>query len=451
MNVEHLPVAVLGAGPIGLAAAAHLVERGIPFILFEKGDGAGHNIKKWGHVRLFSPWSECQDSAAVRLLEAENWVAPDPGSVPFGRDLVDHYLEPLSRILAIAASLRLNTTVESISRKNMDKVGSRKREDTPFIIRTQSAVAGQEEYLARSVIDTTGTWGSPNPMGSSGIPALGESEMQEHVVYGIPDASGADVERYASKKTLVIGSGHSATNTLLDLALLRTRHPETEIHWAIRAATPGRYFGGEEDDALAGRGALGRRLHELVDSGQMTIHTTFRSQSITQDGERLNVVGEYEGQNIQVDELVVSTGSRPDFSFLREIRLSVDSALECSSELAPLIDPNVHSCGSVRPHGERELRHEEPGFYIAGMKSYGRAPTFLLLTGHEQVRSIVASLAGDQQSADRVELELPETGVCSSTLFVTDSMSPERLKLELAEESQSSGTSCYGPSVSCCD
>ena len=96
-----------------------------------------------------------------------------------------------------------------------------------------------------------------------------------------------------------------------------------------------------------------------------------------------------------------------------ELRVALDPALECPPSLAPLIDPNHHSCGTVRPHGAAELAHPEPGFYIAGMKSYGRAPTFLLATGHEQARSIVADIAGDHEAAARMELVLPETGVCN--------------------------------------
>jgi hypothetical protein len=119
------------------------------------------------------------------------------------------------------------------------------------------------------------------------------------------------------------------------------------------------------------------------------------------------------GRHIIADELIVATGFRPDLGFLSELRLSLDPALDCPAALAPLIDPNEHSCGTVRPHGARELSHPEPGFYIAGMKSYGRAPTFLTLTGYEQVRSIVAEIAGDKEAAARVELVLPETGVCN--------------------------------------
>jgi hypothetical protein len=119
---------------------------------------------------------------------------------------------------------------------------------------------------------------------------------------------------------------------------------------------------------------------------------------------------------VLADELIVATGFRPDLSFLRELRLALDPALECPPELAALIDPNLHSCGTVRPHGARELAQPEHGFYFAGMKSYGRAPTFLMLTGYEQVRSIMAEIAGDHEAARRVELVLPETGVCSRPL-----------------------------------
>ena len=117
-----------------------------------------------------------------------------------------------------------------------------------------------------------------------------------------------------------------------------------------------------------------------------------------------------------VDELIVATGFRPELDFVRELRIRLDPAIECPVALAPLIDPNEHSCGTVRPHGARELAQDEPGFYFAGMKSYGRAPTFLMLTGYEQVRSIAADIAGDRAAAERVELVLPETGVCNRPL-----------------------------------
>jgi hypothetical protein len=115
-----------------------------------------------------------------------------------------------------------------------------------------------------------------------------------------------------------------------------------------------------------------------------------------------------------VDEIIAATGFRPDWSILSEVRLELDPAVESPRALAPLIDPNVHSCGTVPPHGAEELKHPEVNLFVIGMKSYGRAPTFLLLTGYEQARSVVSAIAGDWETARRVELVLPETGVCST-------------------------------------
>ena len=114
-----------------------------------------------------------------------------------------------------------------------------------------------------------------------------------------------------------------------------------------------------------------------------------------------------------IDRIIAATGQRPDLSLTRELRLELDPWLESTKALGPLIDPNEHSCGTVPPHGHQELSHPEPDFYTVGIKSYGRAPTFLLLTGYEQVRSVVAAIAGDHKAANNVALVLPETGVCS--------------------------------------
>jgi hypothetical protein len=58
--------------------------------------------------------------------------------------------------------------------------------------------------------------------------------------------------------------------------------------------------------------------------------------------------------------------------------------------------------------------------FTRSIKSYGRAPTFLLLTGYEQARSVVAAISGDYKSADQVALVLPESGVCSGPGLALD-------------------------------
>jgi hypothetical protein len=212
----------------------------------------------------------------------------------------------------------------------------------------------------------------------------------------------------------VVGGGHSAINAILDLIDLQADDPATHITWILRKANVAATYGGLENDELPGRGRLGMRIKQLVEAGAVEVVTPFFTTRFERVGEQVRVIGETpQGERaLLVDQVIGATGARPDLSFLRELRLDLHSSVEAPSAIAPLIDPNVHSCGSVPPHGEKELRHPETGFYMVGMKSYGRAPTFLLATGYEQVRSVVAALVGDWQAAAEVQLELPESGVC---------------------------------------
>jgi len=413
---SQLHVAIIGAGPVGLAAAAHLAERGKPFVILEAGSSVGHSVRQWSHVRVFSPWRYNVDRAAVRLLAATGWRQPDPERLPTGREIVEEYLEPLAVALKGRGSIRLGPRVKAVGRLDYDKVKSAGRDKQPFVLRVASGDR-EEDVLAAAVIDTSGTWFMPNPLGSNGYAVPGEAGAADLICYGIPDVLGSERHVYAGKTTLVVGSGHSAINTMLDLAKLAEQNAGTRVVWAVRRADAGSLFGGGAADALRARGALGTSARDAVTSGKVELLLAFRARSLGRQADgRVSVQGTHGGTATEIiaDRIVVAAGFRPDFSFLKEVRLSVDPWLEAANELAPLIDPNVHSCGTVRPHGAAELAHAEKNFYIAGMKAYGRAPTFLLATGYEQVRSIVAELAGDHEAARRVELELPETGVCSS-------------------------------------
>ena len=406
-------VAVIGAGPVGLAAAAHLLERGLEPVVIEAGPTVGHAVRQWSHVRMFSPWEYNIDKAADRLLTKAGWNRPQPDHYPTGAELAEQYLEPLATRTPLKDHIRTQSMVTAIGRVGFDKVKTRGRDVAPFEIRYQNG-KGPEVLRADAVIDATGTWFTPNPAGANGLPALGEREAQDRIAYGMPDVLGCDRPRYAGRCVAVLGAGHSAVGTLLELAKLKEQEPATQIVWLLRGDAPEKSFGGGSADQLAARGALGTAFAALVASGRVTIESGFRVNRIAREGDRIVVSGAgCPGRHVAVEELVVSTGFRPDLDFLREIRLSLDPALECPPALAPLIDPNEHSCGSVRPHGARELAQPEAGFYFAGMKSYGRAPTFLMMTGFEQVRSIAAELAGDHDAARRVELVLPETGVCN--------------------------------------
>lgn len=415
----ELPVAVLGAGPVGLAAAARLAERGVPFLLLEAGDEVGANLLDYGHVQLFSPWRYNVDAAMAKLLESTGWRAPPAEELPRAGEIVERVLKPFAALPRIASATHLRTRVESVSREGYDKVKSDGREKAPFVVRA-TRDGKDVEYRARAVIDATGTWSTPNPLGANGLAARGEGELGDLIAYGIPDVLGRDRAKYAGKRTLVVGAGHSAANALLALAELAKDVTGTQLVWAVRAPTLARVFGGGEADALPARGKLGQSLKALRDEGALTFLSGMRITEVAREGAQITVRGiDAAGQSVietDIDAIICATGQRPDLSLTRELRLKLDPWIESTEALGPLIDPNVHSCGTVRPHGHRELAHPEPGFYTLGVKSYGRAPTFLMATGFEQARSVVAAIAGDTAAADRVELDLPETGVCSVDL-----------------------------------
>jgi glycine/D-amino acid oxidase-like deaminating enzyme len=458
---EHqvAPVVVIGAGPVGLAAAAHLAERGLDFVVLESGPGVAAAIAEWQHVKLFSPWRYDLDSAARRLLEASGWIAPDLGTLPTGGELIDAYLEPLTKLPQLNDKIRYGAEVVAITRVGFDRIRTAGRENAPFLIR----LADDTELLASSVVDASGTWRTPNVLGASGIPAHGEPSPSKHPARGaastskhpargaastsegaarrepsasdgvargaasgsggiaraLPDVLGVDRDRYAARRTAVVGAGHSAATTLLDLGRLAEEVPGTEIMWVVRGTDQARTYGGGAADELPARGALGSRLKKLVQSGQVELISSFRIESIsTSSGRVVLSSGE---RTVTADTVVNSTGFRPDHDMVAELRLDLDPVLGSTRALAPLIDPNQHSCGTVPPHGVDELTHPEPGYYAIGAKSYGRAPTFLLATGYEQARSVVAALAGDWEAARDVQLDLPETGVCSSNLAFGES------------------------------
>ena len=414
MDRGQKTVAIIGGGPVGLAAASHALERGLTPVVLEAGADVGHSVRQWGHVRMFSPWEYNIDYAAERLLHSVGWNSPDPKQYPTGAELAERYLAPLADRTALKDHIRTSSRVTAIARVGFDKLKTTGRELAPFELRYQNG-AGPKTVHADAVIDASGSWSSPNPAGANGLEAIGEERARERIAYAMPDVLGRDRPRYAGKRVAVLGSGHSAVGTLIDLTRLKQDVPATEIVWLVRGENPEKAFGGGANDKLVARGELGARLAGLVAEGGIDVQSAFRATHIDIKDDRLRIGAGAAccGRNIKVDELIVATGFRPDLSFLRELRLALDPALESALALAPLIDPNEHSCGTVRPHGARELAQPEPGFYIAGMKSYGRAPTFLMRTGYEQVRSIVADIAGDRAAAVRVELVLPETGVCS--------------------------------------
>jgi thioredoxin reductase len=427
-------VVVVGAGPAGLAAAAQAHVRGIPTVVLEAGTSAGAAVLEWGHVRLFSPWSELVDPVAAKLLTESGWTSPDPASYPTGRDWVERYLAPLAALLSEqpGVEIRYGHRVLGVARAGRDRVVAVGRDEVPFTVH-MSTPDGRQSITACAVVDASGTWGTPNPLGGDGYQADGEAEHAARILYGIPDiADPAVAERYARKHVVVAGRGASAQNALVALTTLARSHPGTRVSWLVRRGDTENAFGGGDNDQLVARGALGKSAQQAVHDGPVSTFTGFRTSKVTDQDGRLTLTS-IDGQQVtDVDEVVVVTGFRPDHSWLSEVHLYLDGELSAPAALAPEIHPAYHSCGSVSPHGANLLRQPEGDLYLVGMKSYGRAPSFLTLTGYEQTRSVVAEIAGDYEAADRVELVLPDSGVCGgSGLF----------------DEQPAGQGCCGPAV----
>ncbi|VVP22529.1 NAD(P)-binding domain-containing protein [Pseudomonas fluorescens] len=422
MENTHLPVAIIGAGPVGMAAAVHLLARGITPLILEAGPLAGSSIEQWAHVKMFSPWQFNVDKEAAKLLRADGWTPPPENEYPTGRELLDRFVRPLGDLEPIKRHLQLNTRVLAVTRVGQDVMKTQGRSAAPFLLRV-AGPTGEQDVLASAVIDASGTYLTPNWMGAHGIPALGEIEHAAHIAYGIPEVLGRARNRYANKRVLVVGGGHSAFNALQDLVRLTQEAPQTKVLWAIRGNSLERILGGGANDQLEERGKLGLKIRQLLNDGVIELFKNVAIDQVASNGQGL-VVKTGEQLLPPVDELIVATGFRPDLSLLSELRIALDTATQSAVLLAPMIDPNEHSCGTVRPHGAVELAHPEEGLFIVGMKSYGRAPTFLLMTGYEQVRSVVAALADDWDAAKRVELILPETGICNSDFDEVD----DRLK-----------------------
>jgi Pyridine nucleotide-disulphide oxidoreductase len=456
-----LPAVVIGAGPVGLAAAAHLLERGREPLVLEAGPQVGANIAQWRHVRLFSPWCLTLDPASVRLLHQAGWVGPDPDALPTGADLLERYLAPLAAVPALASRIRLHTTVVSVARHDLDKVRSPGRDQLPFQVRIRDRDGRLQDLKARAVIDASGTWTRPNPLGASGLPALGEPDAAARVAYGLPDVLGRDRDRYAGRRTVVVGAGHSAATSLLALAELQRRASDTEVVWAVRSATPRPLVGkgSPEADELPARGRLATDLAALVEDGRIELVAGFRISTVELEGDRVRLAGDHvhgddviraQGLVVEADEVIAATGFRPDHAIAAELRLALEPGLESAAALGPIIDPNVHTCGTVPAHGIAELAHPEPGYVVVGMKSYGRAPTFLLATGYQQVRSVVAALAGDQAGARHSDQGPPAAAMCARNRHLLASAQRRRQLLPSVLGAPSGTTAADWSTATCC-
>jgi hypothetical protein len=436
---------VIGAGSVGLAAAACVLIRGPTRVLVDQAPGVGHSIRQWSHVRMFSPWRYSVDRAARALPEPTGRRPPPGNSLPVGGEFVSQYLTPLAEAIARMARVEINRRVVSIGRLDFDKARTDWHEKQPLEPVLSRDDGLDETRLAYVLIDASGTRFQPDRMGAGGFPMRGEKTFNRHIRYGAPDIPGAERERYAGRQTIVMSSEHSSLNALNDLVRLKRELPWTEILWGLGQDGVETKFGADAGDRPPKRGAIGLRTQAAPDAGLLEVRSDIRARRLERSGRRpITLVGAsvLEPARVNVDEIIVATGPRPDLRMIRELRTNADAALECAKALTPLIDPNIHGGGTVRPHGARELLHPEPDFFIAGMKSYGRASSFLMASGDEQAGSIAAATTVDGDAADRADLELPDAGVCNSTQDGTNSCCRRALAVDELPKSAAATVGC---------
>jgi hypothetical protein len=317
-------------------------------------------VRQWGHVQLFSPWEYNIDQRGGAPAGATGWNSPEPQQYPTGAELLERYLEPLATKDRTCRSIHTSSRRHpDISRAGFDKLKT-KAANRAVEIRYQNG-QGPKVVKADAVIEASGTWHSPNPAGPNGLPAIGEAQAAARS----PTAcrmSRKDRARYAGKTTAVLGAGHSAIGTLTDLARSRDRSAGDAAIWLLRGSDPAKAFGGGANDKLVARGELGAAFAALVATDRIKVESEFRVSHIRDDGPRLSVATGTGNccRQIVVDELIVATGFRPDLNFVRELRIQLDPAIECPVALAPLIDPNEHSCAPFGRTARANWRSPSP-------------------------------------------------------------------------------------------
>ena len=406
--MRRYDLAIVGAGPVGLEAAAGAVAGGLNVVLLERGLLAQH-LADWGHVRLFTPFELNAGPAGRAALGSGGRALPEPGALLTGREFREEYLLPLAAALDDRVTILSRHRVLSISRGSLLKgeaLGLTTRAESPFRLLYEGP-DGEAEVLAEQVFDCSGTYGQPNWAGPGGTPARGERGLRTSIEYGLPDVLGTDRSRYRGVRTLVLGGGHSAATTVLSLATLAAQGPETRFSWATRRSESPPLVAIPEDP-LPERESLVARAGTLAGAPPTGSEWLGGAQllEIARDGEEFTARLAVDGgeRESRFGAVVANVGYEPDDRLYRQLQIH-----ECYASRAPmkLAAALLSSAGDGPPDcltlggfGPDTLENPEPGFFILGAKSYGKHPAFLLKTGYEQVRDALGmALANGQINA----------------------------------------------------
>jgi thioredoxin reductase len=397
-------LAVLGAGPIGLEAALYARRLNLPVTVYERGR-VGEHLRRWGHVRLFSPFGMNSTPLGRAAIQAETarHEFPAAGDCVTGKDLIAAYLEPLAKTSALSGCIRTDAQVLALGRRGLlkeDGAGEARRGQQPFRLLVREGKGAERVDEADVVLDCTGTYGQHRWLGDGGIPAVGETAAQPHIAYGLDDVCGERRGHYAGRTILLVGGGYSAATTACNLAALAESDQATWTIWLARCpgTQPLKRLPG---DPLKERDRLAARANNLATrtDANVEFHPQTAIEAVETAGpdKGFKVTARVAGKprTWEVDRVIANVGYTPDGQLYRELQVHESYAsLGPMTLAAALLKHAGGDCLSVPPQGAGALRNPEPNFYILGAKSYGRNAHFLLRNGFEQVREVFTLISG---------------------------------------------------------
>jgi len=396
-------IAIIGAGPIGVECALYAARLGHAVDVYEAGE-AGQHLSEWGHVRMFSPWEMNVSRLGLEVLSARGEAVDfPPAACPTGLEYRRRYLLPLLRSPFLEGCLHKRARVVSVGRARVRKnelIGAPERAAHPFRLLIDAGEGRERAVEADIVIDASGVYSRHNWMGSGGLPAVGERALEARVEYGIPDVLGEQDGLYGGRRTLVIGSGHSAATTALALRDLAASRTGTRVLWLMRGAG-GDPYAPLPGDPLPERADLVARAALLLRGGDPVLEW-MRGWVVEEVREahpgafELVLSRGAERRRERVERIVANVGHRPDRALYEELQVHECYATQGPMRLAAaLLGAPSADCLAQKSHGVETLRSPEPDFYILGVKSYGRTPNFLIRIGLAQVRELFQAIEND--------------------------------------------------------
>jgi hypothetical protein len=372
---------------MGLSAALGALERGHDVTVVE-ADQVGSSLRRWGPTRFFTPLGM---NVAPSLL-ARIRGAPPPESLLTGPEMTERVLQPLAALLD--GRVHTNHRVLGIGRARMmrsELVGHPIRGERAFRLLVESA-DGEKILEADRVLDASGVYGLPNPVGAGGVPAPGERAAAGRILRHLGELHRRRAE-LTGKRVLVVGNGHSAANALGVLDELACAGLVGQVVWAVRSPNARPCFE-VAGDPLPERQSVVARANGLAERPPAYLTVERRTHVEAIEGASANgpmVIRFSGGRTVEVDLVLGLTGYRPDLSILSELSIEIGPRTEGAARLERAVSA-INDCLSVPNVDERDLGSDEQGFFLVGAKSYGRARTFLLQTGQQQLETVLSLL-----------------------------------------------------------